>query len=229
MAQKLAKSTRKGPISATEEPQVNPDESNSKNFLDYLGARAAFNQLVNDNADEHILGSLLQIRVIFGNVKTQEHRWSPPRRVIKSVSSKAIALANQVSDLNRYPRILDVRIEKEPAARKFDWSRESLSYLELLPQMLREYAQALDGASARPRPRQKAGARDSSALRLLCYIRGATGRYHYEAVATLLNAVDYAISTRDELRWYAPVLRQLIYRSRERLRASDTSWICPRT
>jgi hypothetical protein len=208
----------------TAESGVRPDESKTKSFMDYPGARAAFAELVNDKVDEQILKNLLQLQVIFGGVKRQEQHGSPPRRVIRSVSSKAIALANQISQLNRDLGILEARA-KEPASIKFDWFREfPLTYPEQLPQVLREFSQAIDEASKRPRPHKKIG--DDSILRLLVYIKRATGRYHYEAVATLLDAVDYAISKRD-VHWNPSRLKQQIYRSKERLRTapSSESWI----
>ena len=183
-------------------------------ILHYPGFERAFNQLVNDGADPCKLRSLLSPSKVFADVKAAS--WLPRRRSLRSVRSKANALANQISDMARHPGFPVRLIAEKKVLGEVDYSAPLLK----LPEILRVYAQTLQEVPSQRRPKRASSENRRAVLRLLAYVREATGKCHYGAVAELLNAVDHAISNPGDACWDVSTLRQVTYRERLQCRSS---------
>ena len=190
-------------------PEEEKDKFIPEVVLGYPNAREAFNQLVNSGCSPQHLGFLLSLMVIFGNRKTSLP-WLPRRRVLDTVISKVSDLASQIRDLYRYPGILKELFANTKTPTEID---HPLDPLLQLPALLDRHANVLEGARSKRPPKREPRARTTDIYRLLDYVKNATGRSQFEAVAQLLEPVYTTLrgSSPD-----ATALRQLAYRKRSR-------------
>jgi hypothetical protein len=89
-----------------------------------------------------------------------------------------------------------------------------------LPRVLRSYEEAWKEQLKHPY-RLARSPRNENVVRLLTYVETKTGKYHYEYVATLLNATDaaYGWEWNDGIdHWDAENLKQIIKRKKKQLK-----------
>jgi|GEM_PF-4164818 len=188
-------------------PKRKKDRPALKEILNYEGAKDAFNQLVNNKAERKFLANFLRGLPAFPNVN-QPWTWLLRPRQVDSLRSKVGALASEIEDTNCRWGIFH------------KLAQDRLSHLRRLPALLSEYGQVLEEVlrSKSLRPPKGPSQRNKTIGMLLDAVKLMTGRPHYEEVAVLLNAVDYARKDCNEggARWDPTILRQLMYRERVR-------------
>ena len=179
-------------------------------MLEYPEAKNAFDRLVKQGADRGELQRLLMLRIIFGDVP--KHRsWLPTRRSVNSVTAKMRSLVVQIRELARFPGIFAAG-ESFPKMTFYQGIDISFSPDRLCEILLR-YAEILDQASSRKRPKNAIAERNRPLFRLAEYVKRVTGKKNYDDLATLLSASD-------NVAWDTTVLRQRLYRKRRRSRTS---------
>ncbi len=174
-----------------------------KKILEQPDARRTFDRLVVENKlDERFLEYWLCY--IAGSSDTTKARRVDRRRV-SSLAMKARKLATEIERASQSPAI------------PFIGSGSDVERIVALPKNLRAYADCLE-TSVSMCVSCNVSSRSEGIATLLEIVKEVTGRYHYEELTVLLNAVDIA-SGRGEHGplWDVTNLKQRQYLARKRL------------
>ena len=175
-------------------------------FLDERAGKDAFTKLVGLGVGQDEIGRLLRM---IGVSSDDPNQWSrKKRREAEQLSDRCTKLA---ADIER-------ATHKWPFGTRMMYS----DYVEWseLPRILSSYAKAWKKQLKHPY-RSARSPRNENIVSLLEYVKSKTGNYHYEDVATLLNATDatYGWEWSDENdHWDAENLKQIISREKKQLK-----------
>lgn len=173
-----------------------------KKILKQPDARSTFDKLVEDKLDERLLEYWL--RYIAGSSDTTKARRFE-RRKVSSLVKKVRKLATEIEQESQTPAI------------PFIGRGPDIERIVALPKRLRTYADSLE-TSLSIRVSGNVSSRSEGIAALLEIVKEVTGRYHYEEVAVLLNAVDIASGRgEDGPLWDVTNLKQRQYLARKRL------------
>ena len=166
----------------------------------------AFTKLVGLGVNQEEIGSLLRMIGVSSDDPIQWPR--KKRREAEQLSRKCAELATD----------MELASQKWPFGSRMMYS----DYMEWseLPRVLRSYAEAWE-KQRKHWYRSARSPRNENIVRLLEYVKSKTEDYHYEDVATLLNATDaaYGWEWSDGIdHWDAKNLKQIISREKKKLK-----------
>jgi hypothetical protein len=177
--------------------------------LNERAGKDAFTKLVGLGVGQDEIGRWLRMIGVSSDEPIEWPRKN--RRVAKQLSDKCEKLATGIEEI-RWPFGTMVMYS------------DYLEWMEL-PRVLRSYAKAWKEQLKHPyrsaSNRSARSPRNENIVLLLEYVKSKTGDYHYEDVATLLNATDaaYGWETHDgEDRWGPENLSSIMFRANEKLK-----------
>jgi len=174
----------------------------SEKILQQQGAKKAFDRLVEDELDQGLLEYwLCSIASSLDTIRARPYN----RRRAASLVKKTRKLATEIER------------ESHSSSIPLTGRGSDIEGMLMLPKILRTYANFLE-TNLSMRVSGNVSPRTEQIDALLEIVKQMTGRYHYEEVADLLNAVDTASGRgEDGPLWDVTNLKQRQYLARKRL------------
>jgi len=180
------------------------DWATLKEILKYKSAEEAFDKLVEHKADARVLENWLYTLAALRKEIPSGGR-AIERRKVAALARRAIILGHQIE-----------RAIQSPATLPRMFTGDELNFVINLPRLLREYARIWEEAHSVSFlfPPARDNSRTRAITSFCCMVKGTTGRYHYNEVVSLLNAIEAVHgSNKTDPRWDVANLKQLMYRA----------------